>query len=77
MISPLYIYQCVVNWYMPSTSAAAGDNPLYQYAALSENLMRYCERMRERYFPETLSTLALVSPTKTVVTNKSAVAGLA
>ena len=35
-----------------------GDNPLYQYGASIENLMRYCERMRARYFPETLSTLA-------------------
>jgi glutathione S-transferase len=35
-----------------------GDNPLYQYGAGIENLMRYCERMRERYYPETLSTLA-------------------
>jgi glutathione S-transferase len=33
----------------------AGDNPLYQYGASLENLMRYCERMRARYFPETLS----------------------
>jgi glutathione S-transferase len=36
----------------------AGDNPLYQYGASINNLMRYCERMRFRYFPETLSTLA-------------------
>lgn len=36
----------------------AGDNPLYQYGASLGNLMRYCERMRARYFPETLSTLA-------------------
>jgi glutathione S-transferase len=36
----------------------AGDNPLYQYGASIENLMRYCERMRARYFPETLSALA-------------------
>ena len=38
----------------------AGDNPLYQYGASLENLMHYCERMRARYFPETLSTLAAV-----------------
>ena len=36
----------------------AGDNPLYRYGASLQNLMRYCERMRARYFPETLSTLA-------------------
>lgn len=35
----------------------AGDNPLYRYGASLENLLRYCERMRARYFPETLSTL--------------------
>jgi len=34
----------------------AGDNPLYRYGASLDNLMRYCERMRARYFPETLST---------------------
>lgn len=36
----------------------AGDNPLYQYGASLENLMRYCERMRTQYFPETMTTLA-------------------
>lgn len=35
-----------------------GDNPLFQYGASIDNLMRYCERMRVRYYPETLSTLA-------------------
>jgi len=40
----------------------AGDNPLYRYGASIENLMRYCERMRTRYFPETLSTLAPLFP---------------
>lgn len=35
-----------------------GDNPLYRHGASLENLMRYCERMRARYFPETLSKLA-------------------
>jgi len=39
----------------------AGDNPLYQYGASLDNLMRYCERIRASYFPETLSTLAAVS----------------
>jgi len=36
----------------------AGDNPLYRHGASLDNLMRYCERMRVRYFPETLSELA-------------------
>ena len=40
----------------------AGDNPLYQYGASIENLMHYCERMRARYFPETLSVLAPLFP---------------
>lgn len=38
----------------------AGDNPLYRYGASLEILMRYCERMRARYFPETLTTPAPV-----------------
>jgi glutathione S-transferase len=32
-----------------------GDNPLFRYAASLENLARYTERMRERFFPETLT----------------------
>ena len=39
-----------------------GDNPLYQHAASIENLLRYCESMRARYYPETLSRLALMFP---------------
>lgn len=35
----------------------AGDNPLYRYGTSLENLMRYCEYMRARYFPETLTTM--------------------
>jgi len=34
-----------------------GDNPLYRHGASLVNLMQYCERMRARYFPETLSRL--------------------
>jgi glutathione S-transferase len=40
----------------------AGDNPLYRYGASLENLMRYCERVRARYFPETLDVLAPLFP---------------
>lgn len=36
----------------------AGDNPLYRYGASRANLLQYCERMRARYFPETLGNLA-------------------
>ena len=43
----------------------AGDNPLYTYGASIENLMRYCERMRARYYPETLSALAPIYPAET------------
>jgi len=39
-----------------------GDNPLYQYGASIENLMRYCERMRARYYPETMSVLTPLYP---------------
>jgi hypothetical protein len=34
-----------------------GDNPLFRYAASQPKLVRYCEQMRARYFPETLRTL--------------------
>jgi len=49
----------------------AGDNPLYQYGASIENLMRYCERMRTRYFPETMSVLAPLFPNKTAADIRS------
>jgi glutathione S-transferase len=39
-----------------------GDNELFRYAASLDNLSRYCERMRARYFPETLSALAPLYP---------------
>ena len=35
-----------------------GDNPLFNHAASLDNLMAYCERMRARYFPETLAKKA-------------------
>lgn len=40
----------------------AGDNPLYRHAASLENLVRYCERMRVRYFPESLDSLSPLYP---------------
>jgi len=48
-----------------------GDNPLYQYGASIENLMRYCERMRARYFPETFSNLAPLFPIDSVPVNNA------
>ena len=44
-----------------------GDNPLYRYGAAQENLMRYCERMRAQYFPETLEKLATLFPSESAV----------
>lgn len=58
---PSSIDACVFG-FLGVTVYVAGDNPLYQYAASHENLMRYCERMRARYFPETLKTLAPIFP---------------
>jgi len=46
----------------------SGDNPLYRYGASCENLMRYCERMRTRYFPETVAEVAPVSTDQREVT---------
>jgi glutathione S-transferase len=57
---PASIDACVFG-FLGVSLYVAGDNPLYQYGASLENLMRYCERMRARYFPETLSTLAATS----------------
>ena len=56
---PASIDACVFG-FLGVSLYVAGDNPLYQYGASLENLMHYCERMRARYFPETLSTLAAV-----------------
>jgi glutathione S-transferase len=39
------------------TVYAEGDNPLFCHAAAQPNLMRYCERMRSEYFPQTLGEL--------------------
>jgi len=50
----------------------AGDNPLYRYGASRDNLMRYCERMRARYFPETLSALAPLFPADPVTVDPQA-----
>jgi glutathione S-transferase len=33
-----------------------GDNPLFNHAASLDNLHAYCERMRQRFFSDTLST---------------------
>jgi glutathione S-transferase len=36
----------------------SGDNPLFAHAASHANLKAYCERMRAKYFPETLEKQA-------------------
>lgn len=36
-----------------------GDNPLFRHAASKDNLVSYCERMRARFFPETLEKKAM------------------
>jgi glutathione S-transferase len=35
-----------------------GDNPLFNHAASLTNLFDYCERMRQRFFPETIPATA-------------------
>jgi glutathione S-transferase len=57
---PASIDACVFG-FLGVSLYVAGDNPLYQYGASLDNLMRYCERMRARYFPETLSAPAGVN----------------
>lgn len=49
----------VIFGFLGVTVYVEGDNPLYRHASGLENLMAYCERMRERFFPETLETLPL------------------
>ncbi|MEJ2574788.1 MAG: glutathione S-transferase family protein [Gammaproteobacteria bacterium] len=58
---PSSIDACVFG-FLGASLYVAGDNPLYRYGASLDNLTRYCERMRARYFPETLSTLAPLFP---------------
>ncbi len=56
---PASVDACVFG-FLGVTVYVAGDNPLYRHAASLENLMRYCERMRATYFPETLSRLPML-----------------
>lgn len=50
---PSSVDACVFG-FLGVTVYVEGDNPLFGYAASLDNLMAYCERMRARYFPETL-----------------------
>jgi glutathione S-transferase len=54
---PSSIDACIFG-FLGVTVYVEGDNPLFQHAASLGNLMRYCERMRARYFPETLAKIA-------------------
>jgi glutathione S-transferase len=40
--------------FLATSVYVSGDNPLFAHAASLRNLVDYCERMRARYFPETL-----------------------
>ncbi len=50
---PSSIDACVFG-FMGVTVYVEGDNPLFAHAASHDNLVRYCERMRAQYFPESL-----------------------
>jgi glutathione S-transferase len=50
---PSSIDACVFG-FLGVTVYVTGDNPLFVHAATRQNLKAYCERMRARYFPETL-----------------------
>lgn len=58
---PSSIDACVFG-FLGVTVYVAGDNPLFRHGASCGNLMRYCERMRNRYFPETMTRLAPLFP---------------
>ncbi len=73
---PSSIDACVFG-FLGVTLYVAGDNPLYQYGASINNLMHYCERMRLRYFPETLSTLAPLFAKDNAAVTHSSDAGIA
>ncbi|MCO4762068.1 MAG: glutathione S-transferase family protein [Myxococcales bacterium] len=57
--SPSALDACVFG-FLGVSVYVKGDNPLFRHAASHDNLMRYCERMRGRYFPETLESLPLM-----------------
>jgi len=51
---PSSIDACVLG-FLGVSVYVEGDKPLFNYAASLDNLYRYCERMRGRYFPETVA----------------------
>ena len=52
---PSSIDACIFG-FLGVTVYVNGDNPLFTYAASLPNLMKYCERMRSQFFPETLES---------------------
>jgi glutathione S-transferase len=57
---PSSIDACLLG-FLGASVYVRGDNPLFAYAASLPNLMSYCERMRARYFPETLASSQAVA----------------
>jgi glutathione S-transferase len=55
--TPRTIDACVFG-FLGASVYVRGDNPLFRHAASLENLRAYTERMRARYFPETLTVSA-------------------
>jgi len=55
---PCSLDACVFG-FLGVTVYVEGDNALFRHAASNDTLLRYCERMRRRYFPETLEVLPL------------------
>jgi len=53
---PSGVDACVFG-FLGVTIYVEGDNPLFRHAASLENLVAYSERMRARYFPETVRKL--------------------
>jgi len=51
---PRTIDTCVFG-FLGSSMYISGDNPLFRHAASLDNLRAYCERMQERFFPETMA----------------------
>ena len=48
------LFILVIGGFLGVTIYVKGDNPLYRHAASLANLASYTERMRARFFPETL-----------------------
>jgi len=53
---PSSLDACVFG-FLGVTVYVEGDNPLFRHAAASDTLRDYAERMRQRYFPESLEVL--------------------